>query len=80
MSDMISVNWHQEKAAADGLVRVHRVLAPQPAGCRFPAMKDYDEYGDIADAEKAMRCRHRKLKRYKRCSHCWDGTIIDLES
>jgi hypothetical protein len=35
-----------------------------------------DVFGSIQEAEATMR--QRGVKKYKHCSHCWDGIVVDL--
>jgi hypothetical protein len=72
----IRVNWNQGKVAADGLIRAHQVLESQPERCQFGDMKgDFTDYIDVGSAETAMK--KKGYGKYKHCSHCWDGNIID---
>lgn len=73
---MIRVNWNQGKIASDGLIRAHKICNPQPTLCQFGDMKgDYTDYPDVPSAEAAMKRNGDTC--YKRCSHCWDGLVVD---
>jgi hypothetical protein len=71
--DMIRVNYRQGEA---GLTYVHQKLSPQPVNCKFEQMKGFQDYKNLAIAEKAIK--QEGYKKYKRCAVCWDGEIIDL--
>ena len=70
----IRVNWNQGKAP--GLIRAHQILNPQPKECQFEDMKgDFKDFISVALAEAEMK--ESNYKKYKHCSYCWDGKIID---
>ena len=74
----LKVNWHQT-IAADGAVRVHQNLGTnQPKECGFEQMVgDWIDYNTENEVRAAMLAK--PWKRYRHCSHCWDGQYVDLE-
>jgi predicted N-acyltransferase len=70
----IRVNWNQ---ANWDIIRAHQIMDVQPNDCQFNDMKgDFSDFSDVLAAEVAMK--QKGIKKYRRCSHCWEGTVIDL--
>ena len=48
----------------------------QPEGCQFDGRRgEFTDFNNVVLAEKAMK--KKGYRKYKHCSHCWDGQVID---
>jgi len=70
----ILVNWNQGNS---DMIHAHQIMNVQPGTCQISDMKDKcDLFGSIQEAEAAIR--QRGIKKYRHCSQCWDGIVVDL--
>lgn len=71
----VRVNWSKRRGAANNIHVAHNILNISES-CRYDSMIDYDDFDDIRSAENTI-CEKGYTK-YKRCKHCWDGKLIEL--
>jgi hypothetical protein len=70
----ILVNWNQGNS---DMIQAHQIMDVQSGTCQIGDMKGKcDVFGSIQEAEATMK--QRGVKKYKHCSHCWDGIVVDL--